>query len=172
MATNNMVAVFLAFDNAYQQALTIPLDVCMKFAVFPLPWLSYLSFTVCGREGHISDSPDGQEIKYRPIGSPVVLPGIYYYVAEGESYFGILGPLSPLMLDPLWLDAEVMNDRASYSSAYTSCQQRFRTDIVDCDRTCVMTHSPPPYCQACHIIPHSRGDEVSPNISSVIPNLF
>jgi len=42
MAANNTVEVWMAFDKTYRCALTIPLGTCMNFAVFPLPWLSYL----------------------------------------------------------------------------------------------------------------------------------
>lgn len=171
MAANNTVELWLAFDDAYQRALTIPLDTCTNFAQFPLPWLSYLGFTVCGREGHISNSANGPKIAYRPTEpTPVITPGIYYYIAGGESHFGSLGSLSPPMLDPLWLDPEAMNDRTSYSSARSACSQNFRRDVINRDLTCAMTDGPADNCQACHIILHSRGDQVSPGSFQAYPS--
>lgn len=102
MATN--AELWLAFDDTYyHRALSIPLVTCVQFSMFPITWLRYLGFTICGREGRVSNIPDGPEIAYRPTGStdnepPVIDPGIYYYVvAGGEAYFGTLGLLSPPM---------------------------------------------------------------------------
>jgi hypothetical protein len=161
---NNMVEVWLEIDNTYRRALTIPFGTCTHFAFFPLAWLCHLGFTICGTVGHISDTQNGQEIDCRP-NAPVIQAGIYYYITGGESYFGIIGPLSPLLLETRWLDVDMMNDRASYSSVRTTRRADFRQDLIDRDGTCVMSNSPPRNCQACHIVPHSRGDEVCPNIS-------
>jgi hypothetical protein len=170
----NTVELWLRFDDVYQRCLTIPLETCTRFAAHPLPWLSHLGFCLCAREGYISNSDNGSEIEYRGgRGSPAITPGIYYYIiAAGASYSCILDIFSPLKLDPLWLDEDVMNDRTSFESASTARRQDFRQDIIDRDGTCVVTGASPRYCQACHIIPHSRGDEVSLNIPSVAPSLF
>jgi len=58
-----------------------------------------------------------------------------------------------------------MNDRTSYTTARSARQADFRQDLIDRDGTCVMSGSPPRNCQACHIIPHSKGDKVCPNVS-------
>jgi hypothetical protein len=81
------------------------------------------------REGHISNEPDGPEIEYRS--SPAIISGIYYYIAGGGSYSCILGLLSPPMLDPLWLDEEVMNDRASSSAHCPPAEYHRRTELAD-----------------------------------------
>jgi len=162
MADN--VEVWLELDNTQHRALSIPMDTCMQFAISPLAWLSYLGFTICGSEGHIANTPYGEQLEYHPVGVQVH-PGIYYYIAGGESFCGILGPHSPLILDPRWLDIEMMDDRASYASGRTSRRADFRQDIINRDGTCVMTGTPPENCQACHIVPHSKGDQVCPNIS-------
>jgi len=163
---NNAVQLWLEIDNTYHRALTIPLNTCTRFAIYPLTWLSYLGFAICGREGHISDTQNGQEIPdYRPdLNGPVIQPGIYYYISQRESYLCILGLFQPL-LEPRWVDVDMMNDRISYTSAQTSRRADFRRDIIDRDVTCVMSGSPPEGCQACHIVPHTRGDQVCPNIS-------
>jgi hypothetical protein len=158
------VEVWLEFDNTNHRALTIPLQTCTHFAIFPLTWLRHLGFTICGSQGHISDTPNGQAIaNYRP--TPVIQPGIYYYITGGESYFASLDPLSPLLLEPRWLDIDMMNDRDSYTSARTARRADFRQDLIDRDGTCVITGATPGNSRACHVVPHSRGDEVCPNIS-------
>jgi hypothetical protein len=87
MATN--VTLLLKFDNIYRYALSIPVDACRIFSVHPLAWLRYLGFTIYGREGYISTTPEGAEVDY----FHGIQSGNYYYVPEGESYFGIQGPL-------------------------------------------------------------------------------
>jgi len=98
---NNTVEVWLEVDNTNRCALTIPLETCTHFAVFPLTWLCHIGFTICGTEGYISDTPNGQAIDYRPgPNAPVIQAGIYYYIAVGKSRLGIVEPLSPLLLAP------------------------------------------------------------------------
>jgi len=63
------------------------------------------------------------------------------------------------MLDPLWLDEELMDE---YVSACTARWQSLRQDIIDRDGTCVVTTGPSNSCQACHIIPHSGVSEYPP----------
>ena len=159
----NRVELWLRFDDVYRPCLTIPLETCTRFATYPLAWLSHLGFCLCAREGHVSNSDNGPEIEYRD--SPAITPGIYHYIiAEGASYSCIHDIFSPLKLDPLWLE-QVMNDRSSFESAHTAHRQDFRQDIIDRDATCVVTNATQHICQACHIIPHSRGDQVSQKIS-------
>lgn len=148
----------MEFDNANHRALTIPLQTCTHFAIFPLTWLCHLEFTICGSQGHISDTPNGQAINYRP--TPVIQPGIYYYIAGGEPYLASLDPLSPLLLEPRWLDVDMMNDRAWSASARTARWADFRQDIINRDGTCVITCEAPGNSQACHVVPHSRGDGI------------
>ena len=56
------------------------------------------------------------------------------------------------------LDPKGMDDRTSYSSNVTSCQVNFKQDVVNRDRCCMMTGTT--LYDACHIIPHSKGDQV------------
>lgn len=80
---------------------------------------------------------------------------------EMQAVTHVFGVLSLLLrnLDPLWFD-DAMDDRSSYASTDSYRQADFRQNIINRDRVCVMTSQPVHSCQACHIIPHSRGDEV------------
>lgn len=53
-----------------------------------------------------------------------------------------------------------MHDRASTTSAVTTRREVFRQRIISRDGGCVMTGAAAEHCEACHIIPHSKGDEV------------
>jgi len=65
-----------------------------------------------------------------------------------------------------------MDDRTSSASAHTAQRADFRRDVVHRDGTCVITGAPPDICQACHIVPHYKGDEVCPNVSRSFQALF
>ena len=56
------------------------------------------------------------------------------------------------------LDPKGMDDRTSYSSNVTSRRANFKQDVVNRDRCCVMTGTT--LYDACHIIPHAKGDRV------------
>jgi hypothetical protein len=62
------------------------------------------------------------------------------------------------MLDPLLLDPDLMNDRTSDASQLSSSLGDFRQRVVDRDVTCVMTGAL--HVQACHVIPHAKGNQV------------
>jgi hypothetical protein len=53
-----------------------------------------------------------------------------------------------------------MDDRTSYTSDVTSRRADFRDDVVNRDRRCAVTGTGTAQCEACHIIPHPKGDQV------------
>jgi hypothetical protein len=64
-------------------------------------------------------------------------------------------------LDPTRLvDVEAKDDRTSDASELSDRSADFRTRVVSRDGTCVSTGEPAGLCIACHIIPHSKGDNV------------
>jgi hypothetical protein len=69
---------------------------------------------------------------------------------------------SSLMIDTDYclLDPNLMDDRTSYTSDVTSRRAAFRDDVVNRDSRCVATAVSSELCEACHIIPHAKGDQV------------
>ena len=66
---------------------------------------------------------------------------------------------SSLTIDDIrLLDPKGMNDRTSNTSNVSSGRANFKQDLVTRDRRCVMTGTI--NFQACHIIPHAKGDQV------------
>ena len=59
------------------------------------------------------------------------------------------------LLDPKGVDDRIS---LSYASNITSRRANFKQDVVNRDRRCVMTGSTG--VDACHIIPHAKGDQV------------
>jgi hypothetical protein len=63
-----------------------------------------------------------------------------------------------------------MNDRTSDSDAshLTARRRGFRTNVIQRDRTCVITDDIVDFCDACHIIPHAKESDVRRYDSSTI----
>jgi hypothetical protein len=89
----------------------------------------------------------------------------YYYVSEGKlDCFAIRSSLTLLTFsdDPRLVDVYAMDDRTSDASDLTSRRADFRQGVIARDSTCVITGQPPNLCDACHIVPHSKGNNVRP----------
>jgi hypothetical protein len=67
------------------------------------------------------------------------------------------------------VDYQALNDRIT-SSEQTTRRSDFRRSIIQRDGDfCVITGTPGPICDAAHIIPRSKGDEVPFKIDSCHP---
>lgn len=62
--------------------------------------------------------------------------------------------------EPRLVDHQAINDRSSYTSDVTERKADFIEGIADRDETCRNTREQAMHCTACHIIPHSKGDNV------------
>jgi hypothetical protein len=90
MATDVNVQLWIRFGDEYQHALSIPVDICQKFALHPLTWLRFLGYAIYGKEGYISRERDGEQVgDYRPGGAAISV-GNYYYISQGELFRGNL----------------------------------------------------------------------------------
>jgi hypothetical protein len=76
-----------------------------------------------------------------------------------------------LLVDPRLIDVRGIDDRTSVAHSQASTTQvQFTHNIATRDGTCILTGEPPEDCQACHFIPHAKGDDVciSPRLPSII----
>ncbi|KIL55307.1 hypothetical protein M378DRAFT_188679 [Amanita muscaria Koide BX008] len=139
-----IVELQMPIDGEYQPALSIPVETCQRFSVHPLRWLRYVGFTI-GTEGHISQSAAGPVVRYSEVD---IQAGVYYYIPDSQ--------------DPFLLDPDLMDDRTSDSSAISTRRADFAQRVTDRDGshgTCLMTGATTNF-QACHIIPHAKGNQV------------
>ncbi|KAI0291825.1 hypothetical protein BC826DRAFT_911990 [Russula brevipes] len=105
-----------------------------RLSLRPLKWLRFVAFAVLGVKGHLYDSPGGNVVDYGVL-SPANLAKDYYYFSPE------------------------VDDRIT-SSALTERGPRFRSAVALRDgNCCVITTRDVSYCDAAHIIPHSKGDE-------------
>ena len=72
----------------------------------------------------------------------------------------ILAKLVHLSDAPHLVDVAAMDDRTSDLSVLTVRRADFRERLINRDRTCVISGEPVHNCTACHIIPHSKGNDV------------
>lgn len=63
------------------------------------------------------------------------------------------------MSDPRLLDPDLMDDRTSFDTAYTTRRAAFQQRVLDRDVICILNGSAE-NVQACHIVPHAKGNEV------------
>jgi hypothetical protein len=63
------------------------------------------------------------------------------------------------MLEACLLDPRLMDERTSDASTISTSWGKFGQDVTARDGTCVMTGTGEGF-QACHIIPHAKGNQV------------
>ncbi|KXN83943.1 hypothetical protein AN958_00786 [Leucoagaricus sp. SymC.cos] len=130
----------LSPDGHTELALSIPLAKCQALATHPLRWLRFLGCAIYGQKGHLSTSNAG--------------PPIDDYTADIMAH------------PPRLVDVDVMDDRTSDASDLSDGRADFRHRVVGRDVTCVRTGELAEHCDACHIIPHSKGDDYIRNALS------
>ncbi|KDQ16151.1 hypothetical protein BOTBODRAFT_54259 [Botryobasidium botryosum FD-172 SS1] len=128
-------------DNSWPLVLSVPLTDIWGLCHRPLKWLRFVSYAICGAEGDISMTRGGSTVDYENTLADAFQAGHYYYNTRGPRYF---------------IDPEVAQDK--HSSVYTPRRQNFRTRIAQRDgRQCLFSPVSWDYCEAAHIIPHSKG---------------
>ena len=63
--------------------------------------------------------------------------------------------------EPRFADVDAIHNRTSYASEVTTQRADFRINLITRDGSCVFSGEPDRICAACHILPHSKGDNVS-----------
>ena len=105
---------------------------------------------VVGREGelviYIEDEYDQERHTHLPLNLEDEAP------QHRNLCFIPAGPISFVDVDGL--------DHLTSSEVTTSSRIGFRDAIVERDESCVATGLRKEYCDACHLIPHSKGNKV------------
>jgi hypothetical protein len=82
-----MVNVFLIIPLGLPISfLSIPLDDIERLAVYPLRWIRYVMFSICGVRGVLSELPEGDAVDYDTTDFSLV-GSAYYYRADGKLSF-------------------------------------------------------------------------------------
>jgi len=134
-------------DNNWILALEVPHGVIQRLSHRPLKWLRFVAFAILGARGHLSHVPDGPTVNY----NDVALDVNYYYSPEGEYH----------LVDLYGFNDRITGSSGSSGSVLSESRVNFCDGVRGRDGHCVVTEIHYLLCDAAHILPHSKGDEVS-----------
>ena len=130
--------------------LTFPLETLhqLQFSHKPYKWIRYAIGVVAGMQGDLSLSRDSLEVMDYDDGLPRESVVLYYHTSDEEKRR--MFPTDPNI------------GRTNItSSVATSRRARFRDNIVERDeRQCTLSNIEETYCEAVHLVAHSKGDVV------------
>ncbi|KAJ6632352.1 hypothetical protein B0H10DRAFT_2206719 [Mycena sp. CBHHK59/15] len=141
---SNSIRLHLQIDGQWRPFFDIPFIELVRFTLRPIKWLRYLGWCIYGQPGELSATPGGVQVT-----EDAELSVEYYYVSS---------------LPPRFIDINAIDDRTSDSDHYTAT---FRQDLIDRDGLCIVTQALANDSAACHILPHSKGDEYISRISGL-----
>ncbi|KAJ7193313.1 hypothetical protein GGX14DRAFT_589009 [Mycena pura] len=125
----------------------MPLDEMKKLTTRPLQWLRYMGYCIYGAKGHLQATILGHN-KVDP-NQTTGLANDYYYFSSHPARF---------------IDIDAIDDKVT-DSVGTPRRASFREAVVNRDSICILTRVNAGNCEACHIIPHSKGDEYLASLS-------
>ena len=140
--------------------LTISRDDVERLSNSPFRWIRYVMFAICGARGDISMTPNGPPVNYDDI--LLEDDANLYYTPSGKFPPGYCSPCPHLYFsgDCHFVDYAALNDKITSSNS-TARLYSFRRPIVNRDGRCIVTGALARRCHAAHLIPYSKGDEVS-----------
>ena len=131
--------------------LNFPLETLYKlqFSHRPYKWIRYATGAVTGTQGDLSLSHDSLDIVDYDGGLPSESVVLYYHTSDEERRR--MFPVDP--------DSGRINIT---SSVATSRRAQFRSDVLQWDGGgCILTNNiTAKYCDAVHLVAHTKGDEV------------
>jgi hypothetical protein len=136
-------------DSCSDALLTVPVADASRYSTKPLKWIQYIMAAVAGCEGDLviyTEDENNHKEQTLPLNLEDAAP------QHRNLRFIPGGPIS-------FIDVDGLNHLKS-SQVTTSSRAGFRNDIVERDGSCVITGFREHFCDACHLIPHSKGDEV------------
>ena len=134
----------------WRQCLTFPVNELnhLEFSSRPYKWMRYATGIVIGARGELGrdrETPTPMNYEDDPPADSITL---YYHTTDQAK-------LSMFPIDP-----QLAGSRTGTSEGSSSRRGAFCSDVEGRDATCVVTREPPRVCQAAHLLPHSKGDEV------------
>ena len=119
----------------------------LQFTPKPYKWIRYATGVVVGAQGDLSFSPDSpHDVVEYDHDLPSESADLYYHTSDAEKQR--MFPVDP-----------DMGRTTITSSDATSRMPYFHSGVVERDGACVLTGIES-YCDAVHLLPHSKGDEV------------
>lgn len=154
-----MVEIYLNIHGSQAPFLSIPNSDVERLSQSPFKWLRYVMFSICGAPGDLSAMPNGPPVDY---GSTLLANTMYYYNPSGKhSNYLLLQKIgahhSPA--NCIFADHEGFNLEMIFSD-FEECCSHSKEDVIQRDGQCIITQLPAVLCDAAHLIPCYKGDEV------------
>ena len=129
----------------------------LQFSSKPLKWIRYCIGAVTGTQGHLSHNADSLDVvDYdQPLSSESASMALYYHVSDAERE--LLFPTDPHLADTPKTSS--VHSYAATTTSSVACEA-FHQDLRDRDTRCLITGSEEVFCDAIHLVPHCRDDEV------------
>ena len=129
----------------------------LKFSSKPFKWIRYCIGAVTGARGHLSRRADLLDAVDYDQTLPLEQESVhlYYHVSDAEKE--LMFPTDPHLADPRKTNS--VDSRAATTTSSVGCEA-FRQDLLDRDIWCLITGSDEGLCDAVHLVPHCRDDEV------------
>ncbi|KAH9042306.1 hypothetical protein EDB84DRAFT_1436459 [Lactarius hengduanensis] len=140
-----MVNIYLNIDGSPLSLLTIPNSEAERLSIHPFKWIRYVMFSICGASGDLSSSPapDGPSVDYDSTSLPNDID--LYYNPSGICIF---------------VDYNCLVERATTTDG-TPRRHNFRDEVIKRDgESCIITGESADICDAAHILPRCKTDEV------------
>ena len=120
----------------------------LQFSQRPHKWIRYAIGVIVGAEGDLSSLPDSLNVVDYNAVLPAESTALYYHTSEEERRR--MFPIDP----------DIGRTNIA-SSVATTRRARFHDDVAERDgRTCVLTGVDEEFCDAVHLLAHSKGDRV------------
>lgn len=139
-------------------SLDLPIEKLSRLQLSqkPFKWIRYAIGAITGMHGHLSFSPDSLDIINYDAGFPSKSVILYYHTSNDEKQR--IFPVDPNIA------------HSNITSSCSSTQRAgFHDKVAERDKwQCVLTGFPQIRCEAAHLLPHSKGDNVSQSYSHLI----
>ncbi|KAH8994516.1 hypothetical protein EDB92DRAFT_1943830 [Lactarius akahatsu] len=136
-----MVEIYLSVHESQFSFLSIPLADVQRLAIRPFKWLRYVMYCICGARGDLYATLDGPPVDYDS--TALANDAMYYYKPSGECVF---------------VDYKDLHDQLTTTSQ-TDGRYDFTQDVVQRDKSSVITAEERDICDAAHLISWNKGDE-------------
>ena len=121
----------------------------LGFSSKPYKWIRYATGIVVGAHGDLCTHPDSSAVRVDYDSAlPAMSMDLYYHTIPEEKWR--MFPINP----------SINNPKLATSTGMSTRQTTFRQDVELRDLSCVVSGATADYCDAAHILPYGKGDQV------------
>ena len=155
-----MVKIYLKVDEMKIPFLSVPNDDTIRLAIHPFKWLRFIMFCICGVRGELHAMSDDSIVDYT---STTMADYVYWYNPQGKVSFFLyikLFTMNTSLETCIFVDYHGRDEKIT-TTTQTPCHYAFRDNALERDGPfCVITKVPTDICDAVHLVPKSKGDDV------------